>query len=457
MAGILLNGLRCCLVVLVFLAPPGQANERPWRLGAAVATPGWLTVEGSYRLRYGYLDNTFRVIGPGHDELMSSRLRLHFRADAANGYAGVELQDSRALLDSALTPVGVDDVNALEPLRAYIGYRTAGLDVQVGRMTMEHGSRRLVSRNRFRNATIIYTGALVRWTVPDSHRLEAFLTMPAAALPNNLERERLRNNEFELDQEHWERIFWGFYLSELQISDSLAAAGYVYGIREQDRPSLPTRNRDFLTAGLRLVYSAGSRAAEIEAAYQFGTSRATLLPDDTTDLDVRAWLLHAEVGQDLGDNWDTSLLLRFDYATGDDDPGDGEFNRFDTLFGDRRWEFGPTGIFGALTRMNLVSPGIALRMHPTASTDVWFDYRAAWLESDRDFMPTAGLRDADGRSGSFIGHQVDARWRWVALPQNVSLEFGVAYLWKGAFLENAPGAPPAGDTAYGYVSTTLTF
>ena len=29
--------------------------------------------------------------------------------------------------------------------------------------------------------------------------MQAFLTMPVARLPNNLERERLRNNEFELD------------------------------------------------------------------------------------------------------------------------------------------------------------------------------------------------------------------------------------------------------------------
>ena len=72
-------------------------------------------------------------------------------------------------------------------------------------------------------------------------------------------------------------------------------------------------------------------------------------------------------------------------------------------------------------------------------------------------MPTALLRDRDGNAGSFIGHQVDARWRWVPLPDNISVELGAAYLWKGEFLEQAPFAPPPDNTMYVYFATNLTF
>ena len=84
-------------------------------------------------------------------------------------------------------------------------------------------------------------------------------------------------------------------------------------------------------------------------------------PVDVTDLDHRAWFVHLDATRKLPGAWQPRVILRFDYASGDEDPDDGEWNRFDTLFGDRRWEFGPTGIYGALTRSNILSPGAALR------------------------------------------------------------------------------------------------
>ena len=446
-----------CLLLAGLVSTCAQAQDSPWTLQSAVGSPDWLTIAGTYRLRYEYMDNTFRILDPGQDELLVSRLRLHLRADGERFYSGFEFEDSRAWLHSALTPVGTDDVNVLEPLRMYVGYRTPELDIQLGRMTMDVGSRRLVSRNRMRNTTNAFTGVNVRWAKPDSFGVQAFLTMPVARLPNNLERDRLRDNDFELDQEHWERIFWGVHVSDVQLGNGLNTNWYLYGIREEDRPDLPTRNRDFLTAGLRLQKSGENWAFEFESAIQHGETRASLLPIDTVDLDHRAWFAHLEFDRALHGDWKPRLIFRFDYASGDDDADDGEFNRFDSLFGDRRWEFGPTGIYGALTRSNILSPGVALRLQPGSSVDLRADYRAAWLASDRDFMPTASLRDRDGLSGSFIGHQLDVRWRWRPGTKRVSVEAGAAYLWKGEFLKNAPGAPPPSNTVFAYFSTMLTF
>jgi hypothetical protein len=446
-------------LLLITLAPViSQAqSDTSWRLQSAAGAPEWLSISGSYRVRYEYMENTFRVIGPAQDEILVSRLRLHARASGEQFYGGLEFEDARAWLHEDLTPVGNDDVNALEPLRIYVGYRTKDLDIQAGRMTMDVGSRRLVSRNRMRNTTNAFTGVQVTWNIPDRYAMHAFLTMPVARLPNNLERDRLRNNEFELDQEHRERIFWGLHLSGVRVGNAVDTEWYLLGIKEEDRPGLPTRNRDFVTLGTRWRRTAGTWAFEFEGAIQDGKNRATILPIDVTDLDHRAWFAHLDVTRKLAGEWQPRIILRFDYASGDKDPDDGEWNRFDTLFGDRRWEFGPTGIYGALTRSNILSPGAALRLQPRESTDVRLDYRAAWLASDRDFMPTAGLRDRDGNSGSFIGHQLDARWRWVSASSSVTFELGAAYLWKGEFLKNAPLAPPPSNTFFGYVSTMLRF
>jgi hypothetical protein len=424
---------------------------------SALGSPDWLSVSGSYRLRYEYMDNTFRIVGPAQDELLVSRLRLHARANGERFYGGFEFEDARAWLHKDLTPVATDDVNALEPLRLYVGYRRKDLDIQAGRMTMDVGSRRLVSRNRMRNTTNAFTGVNVRWSNAERYSLQAFLTMPVARLPNNLERDRLRNNEFELDQEHWERTLWGLHVSGVQVGNALDTEWYLFGIREEDRPGLPTRNRDFLTLGTRWRKTAESWAFEFEAAIQDGKNRATVLPIDVTDLEHRAWFAHLDVTRKMAGVWQPRIILRFDYASGDKDPDDDEWNRFDTLFGDRRWEFGPTGIYGALTRSNILSPGAALRLQPRESIDVRLDYRAAWLASDRDFMPTAGLRDRDGTTGSFIGHQLDLRWRWLPDSSNVSVDVSAAYLWKGEFLKNVPLAPPPDNTIFWYVATNLSF
>lgn len=424
---------------------------------SAASTPERFSVSGSFRLRYESMDNTYRLIGPKRDEILVSRLLVHAKIKGDKFYGGFELQDSRGWLHDDLTPVGTDDVNALEPLQTYIGYKSDNLDIQAGRITMDVGSRRFVARNRTRNTLNSFTGVRARWSNPDGIDLDAFLTMPVARLPDNLERQRLLDNEFELDQEHAERIFWGVHLSDLGVSSRFDTDLYLIGIQENDRPGFPTRNRDFVTVGARALQSGDTWACEVEAAVQHGKNRATLLPTDATDLDHRAWFAHLEVSRKMQGDWDPHVILRFDYASGDDDPDDDEFNRFDTLYGARRWEFGPTGIYGALARSNIVSPGVALRSKPSASTDLRIDYRPAWLASKRDVMPTAALRDPDGLSGSFIGHQVDLRWRWWSDSRKVTVDFTAAYLWKGEFLENAPGTPPYGNTAYAYISTSLAF
>ena len=424
---------------------------------SAAEIPERFSITGSYRLRYEHMDNTFRIVGPEQDELLVSRLRLHARVTGERFYGGLEIEDSRAWLDQDLTPVGTDDVNVLEPLRVYAGYRTDKIDVQVGRMTMDVGSRRFVARNRTRNTTNAFTGIDVRWTLPEGRGLRAFLTMPVARLPNNLERDRLRNNKFELDQEHKERVFWGLYLSGVRLAADFDTDWYLLGIKEEDRPLVPTRNTDFLTAGLRVRKAADTWAFEFESAYQFGTTRASILPSDVTELDHRAWFAHAELSSDLPGKWKPTLILRMDYASGDKDPDDGEFNRFDTLFGARRWEFGVTGLYGVFARSNIVSPGVGIRMKPNPAFDVRFDYRPGWLASDRDFLTTAVLRDRDGNSGSFVGHQLELRLRWVPPAGILSFDLSTAYLDKGEFLENVPLAPPGDHVFYWYFGTSLAF
>ncbi|HET9448500.1 MAG TPA: alginate export family protein, partial [Steroidobacteraceae bacterium] len=223
--------------------------------------------------------------------------------------------------------------------------------------------------------------------------------------------------------------------------------------------ALPSRNREFYTPGLRLSRKPAPAAwdFDFETAVQFGTARGSTAATDRHDLDHLAFFAHAETGHTLAAAWSPRVALLYDYASGDQSPTDDESNRFDTLFGARRFEHGPTGIYGAFTRSNIHSPGARIVARPAARIEAMTTYRAYWLASDRDAWTTSGLRDPAGDSGSFIGHQLEARLRWDRRPGSFRLELGGAYLFGSTFIGNAPNAAARGDTAYGYVAIDFTF
>jgi hypothetical protein len=164
--------------------------------------------------------------------------------------------------------------------------------------------------------------------------------------------------------------------------------------------------------------------------------------------------MHASTGMRFDAEASPRLALAFDFATGDGDPNDRANQRFDPLFGARRFELGPTGLYGALARSNVCSPGARFELAPHRTLDLMAGYRLAWLTSKRDAWTTAAIRDPDGQSGRFIGHQIEARVRWQPFPKNLGLEIGGALLARGHFATQAPGVT-TGDPVYLYTQLTM--
>ena len=137
-------------------------------------------------------------------------------------------------------------------------------------------------------------------------------------------------------------------------------------------------------------------------------------------------------------------------------PTDGSNERFDTLYGARRFEYGPTGTWGAVARANLNSPELRLLLQPAKSVSVMIAYRGVWPAEARDSWTSAGLRDASGNSGNHVGEQIEARVRWELIPKSFDVELGGAVLLAGSFQESA-SAGVAQDASYGYVQSTWRF
>ncbi len=441
--------------------PAAKPADKPFTLQDALGNPEGLTISGSIRARYEVLDNQFRPGLDQHDDLLALRNTLFAQYDTGPVRFAAELVDARAYFTDAGSSVGVNDVDAVELTQGYVGLdledalgKGSTTSIDAGRFTMDYGSRRLVGRNNFRNAINSFTGVRATVKAADKSSIVAFYTLPHIRLPRD--KQDILDNKIEWDRESLEYAFWGAFGNKPGIVGRANLDAYFYGLNERDAPGFPTRNRQIYTPGARLYSdpAPGKSDYEFEAAYQFGSER-TGTTDNAPVQDVSAWFVHAEVGHHFDMPWKPRLSLEYDLATGDH-PG-GSYNRFDSLFGVRRPDYGPTGIYGPLGRSNISSPGLRIEVTPDTRWDGFIMYRAAFLDSASDSFASSGVRDATGRSGHFAGHQIEGRVRYWIIPKLLRADVGGAVLINGGFLDTAPNANGFGDPVYGYFDMTATF
>lgn len=444
-------------------ASTGQAAvQRP---DETVAAPSdWLRLSGMQRTRFESLDGQFRAAGTldASDHLLALRTTLLVDADLKRFNATAEFWDARQFAADAGSVVDPTIVNSAEIVQLFFGYRSKDVfaagdkaSVILGRHTMDLGSRRLVARNDFRNTTNTFFGLNARWESRSNNVLQAFFTLPTRRLPSDTD--SLLDSDAQLDEESRHIRFWGLHGTFAHLVGDASLELYYLGLDEQDAPRFETANRSLATVGARLVKrpASGRIDYEIEAAWQSGTSRASTASG--VDLDHRAEFVHIEGGYTFAHAWKPRVVLQFDYASGDGSPMDGENNRFDTLFGARRWEFGPTGIFGAISRSNVITPGLRLLAQPRQDVALMAAHRAVFLQSATDAYVAGGVRDPGGGSGDHVGNLTEVRVRWHVAPRTWTLEFGGAYHAAGNFLERAPNASGNGDTTYAYFQSVFNF
>lgn len=461
-----LSRLGLAAIVTALWAAGGcvAADDGPWRLADAIKAPDWLSLSGSQRTRFETLDGQFRAGRNGGDQVLVFRTTLHGELRLEDLRLSIELADSRAKLADSGTPLSTGIVNTLELLQAYVRLTTDDLFAEgatsvltAGRMTMDVGSRRLVARNRFRNTINSFTGLDWQWTGADGRHARAFVTLPVDRRPKRFA--ELIDNERSFNRASTDVVFWGLFYQPPDLPWGDDGEAYLFGLHERDSARRATRNRQLLTPGIRLRRPAAKGAFdyEIESVFQLGTSRSSTAATNTTDLDHFAHFQHVEAGYSFDAFWSPRLAAQFDYASGDRDPNDGANERFDTLFGARRFEFGPTGIYGPFARANLITPGLRLQLKPRSDIGVMLAHRAYWLASDRDAWTTSGVRDTTGTTSSYLGQQVEARLRWDLLPGNLRLEAGAAHLFDGTFMKDAPNATRQGDATYVYTQLAFSF
>lgn len=452
-----------CLCAMALGILPGvprawASDAHPGIVMQAIGPVEGLDIGASVRLRYETLDNEFRPGFPASDDIVVLRTLVHASYDSGPVRLAAELQDARAYDTNVKSPVSTTEVDAMELIQAYVGFdigdrKAPAVAIDLGRFSMDVGSRRLVARNAFRNSINGFTGARAMIHGPSASRLLLFYTMPQVRLPSD--KAGLVANKVEWDRESGDLVFWGGNL-DLPLGKRAGALGLgFFGLQENDRADLATRDRQLYTADLRFGRkpAPGKLDWDLEAAYQFGSISASTSAS-APRLAVEAWFAHAGLGYEWSGAWKPRVALFYDLATGD---GKGaKYTRFDTLFGARRSDFGPTSIYGALGRANISSPGMSIEASPTARWNAMVAGRLAWLDSASDSFASTGVRDATGTSGRFAGEQVEARLRYWLIPGALQAEGGGAILFDGHFLEHAPNANGNSNPVYGYMQLELT-
>lgn len=418
---------------------------------AALHLPDWIDLGLENRTRFESYDHPWRAgqaVGNGRtDAQIALRTRLRFGL-GGNGPLRLlfEGQDSRAYLNG--DPGDFRDatnINEFDILQLFgsvtlnnvmgTGLRT---DFHFGRMTMDFGSRRLIARNAFRNTVNSFDG--FHWQIGQDKtwRIRAFATQPVV------------RDDVRLDQQYHNQFFWGTYL-ESKHFPWFQVDAYYLGLNDQRLPN-GTTHRTYSTFGGRLYKDPkpGEPDYEMETSWQTGTRGVT---------DHFAYLQHLDLGYTFNITWRPRLLFSFDYASGDRQPGDSQDEGFDTLFGARRWEYGPTGLWGAFFRTNLISPGWRVAVTPTRDWILQVKHRVWYLAQSRDFFGNNGLRDATGNAGTSLGHDVELQAQW-AISNNLDLDVGYVHWFKGSYFDNPAilaQLPRGGDkdSDYFYVSMRI--
>ena len=439
-------------------------GETPWRLDSALGSPEWLTVSGTHRIRYETLDHQFKAGKSGGDQILNYRTFLMFKADLPEFDIVVEFEDSRQSLADEGTSLSTSIVNPLELLQANISWSAkdwliagSNSNFTLGRMTMDVGSRRFVARNGYRNTRNAFTG--VDWTlkIDQERTFRAFYTLPVMRYPTDTQ--SLMDNKNKWDKEYSDVSLWGLYYEQKNLPLSGIAEFYLYGLKEDDNADFATKNRELYTPGFRFYRKpkTGTIDFEIETTLQWGETRSSTKASDTTDLDVFAGFIHVSAGYSFDAAWKPRLLIQYDFASGDDNPRDGDFNRFDTLYGIGRSELCATGIYGPVARSNISTPGCHLYLKPSANTKLMLAWRYYWLESATDTWTSAKITDTSGASGRALGSQTEMQFTWDAIPGNLKIELGGAYFDFGRFAKTAPGSTGVSDTLHAYAQATFQF
>lgn len=380
---------------------------------------------------------------PHNNDFNLLRLRLHgdlrYRDDLR---FFVEMLDGSIHSEDA-PPLAIDEQNH-DFLNAFIEYPGKEFLARLGRFEMQYGAQRLVSPLEWANTRRTFQGGLVR-AVNDQFTTDVFVT-----------------KSVDIDAHDWDgtnadRYFSGVY-NTWKIAEGRGLDMYALALNNDEDPPFavpaggpPEADTDTYTLGGRYFGKEGSFDYEAEAAKQFG---------DRNGLDVDAYMWTLVGGVTAADVlFSPRFALDIDYASGDGNVADDDYETFNQLFPLAHLYFGYIDLIG---RQNIFSIMPSVTMKTSSTTTV----RASWsdfeLADDDDFLYNASGAISPGQSGATlntgedVGHEVDLTlgWKPVSMAPHGEFLFGYSWFNPGHFVS---GYGDGDDASLLYAQYIFTF
>lgn len=390
----------------------------------------WLLLGADYRVRYESRHHDYRY-GTLSDDPLLLRARAFVGIERLIDPLrfGLELQDSR-LVHSDVED-NTRDVNHHDVLQAYAelyGRDFYGegepIRLQYGRLAFEYLDRRLLSRNPWRNTTNNFQGfRLLNGSKNGKGWVDLLALKPVTIEPD------------ERDQADDDRHLYGAIGSYSGWSRFVTLQPYALRL-VNDQTDLRVDNW-----GLR-GYAAFASGFDYDLVVNLQTGR------DSKTQDHRAQGAAFELGYTASSLRGKPRFSGFvGYASGDDDPDDDRGEHFNRYFGFSR----PWSASDYVTFENVIAPKARIELKPSATLQFDASYGGFWLASDTDAWVNANRRDRSGRSGDFMGQEIEGRVRWRATP-HIEIYSGYAHFFPGAFARNSGPAP---DSDFFYLELNL--
>ena len=396
----------------------------------------WVSFGGQVRLRLEAWEDFSTFENDDADEtFLLTRVRAH-----ADIHAGEHLRFFFEGLGAHSTePMfradGVLDVNSADLQQAFFDLKLpfaqdSSLRLRGGRQELAFGKQRLVSALDWSNTRRTWEG--VRGTLNVGHWAVDGLWTQFVPV-----------EKYEFDTADAQHEFYGLY-----------AAGPFWPLAgtNLDAYWLGRDRKDVVGGVGDLRHTLGSRLSgqiahtgldyDLEGGYQFG---------DRAAVGVEAYFAAAEVGYTFAAAYGKPRFFAgVDYATGDDNTGDDEFNTFDQLFPLGHAYFGFIDIIG---RPNMLAYNAGVSFTPVAKWTVLV--QGHWFDRAQDDAPlfNAGGSPIAGKAGEHhVGQEIDLLLKYQH-DIHTQVLVGYSHFFVGDYFD----LPGHDDIDFFYVSWEYTF
>ena len=163
---------------------------------------------------------------------------------------------------------------------------------------------------------------------------------------------------------------------------------------------------------------------------------------DFSDDDIEAYGYHLLIAYAFKDmTFKPRVSIEYSYASGDDNPTDGDYETFDGAFGARDKMYGRMNLFHW---KNIKDAQINLELRPKKWIHIKAEFHKFWLAEREDawYLNPRAYRDNSGRSGNKLGREFDI----VAcfnLPKGNQIQCGYGHFWPDEFVKKQASSKQA--------------